>query len=302
MPDTYTANTSIQSITTTQSARAGVSKPAPAKKISNTAAALVSLLDEKDVKRNNAASELANPYSSYMNQIRRHKKDSPNIAPTQENTQESKVKPLFEKLPEQGEESMKQFNVAKISPPAPSKDSFAKYKPARSSSLRSNVVVAEISPEKKESVGNPPSSTFNFSFNAPKNVGSTEHRSKSENTPPVPSKEFNFTKLQTNLLAEKPKIEVKKGDSSSVKPDFSVTPQKDASNSFVFNSVQKKPHFNLAVEKDNEVKNIKSPVENGFSEEELGEFDFNVPLESKLLENDSVDENKVETFKSLYTF
>ncbi|QHS71439.1 FG-nucleoporin NUP60 [Saccharomyces paradoxus] len=303
IPDTYTANTSTQSIASAKSVRTGVSKSAPTKKISNTAAALVSLLDEKDTKRNNAASELANPYSSYVSQIRKHKRDSPNAVPRQEDSQESTVKPLLENGPEQVEEPMKQVYVTKISPSAPSKDSFTKYKPARSSSLRSNVVVAETSPEKKENVGKPPSSTFNFSFNTPKNVEDTENGYKNENAPSAPSKEFNFSNLQTKPLVGKPITELSKGDSTPVKSaDFSVTPQKSTSKSFVFSSVQKKSQFNLSQERDNEVKHMDSSIYNDFSKEEPEEFDFDVPVESKQVGNDLVDENKVEAFRSLFTF
>lgn len=303
IPDTYTANTSAQSIASAKSVRSGVSKSAPSKKISNTAAALVSLLDENDSKKNNAASELANPYSSYVSQIRKHRRVSPNAAPRKEiSEEETTVKPLFQNVPEQGEEPMKQLNATKISPSAPSKDSFTKYKPARSSSLRSNVVVAETSPEKKDGGDKPPSSAFNFSFNTSRNVEPTENAYKSENAPSASSKEFNFTNLQAKPLVGKPKTELTKGDSTPVQPDLSVTPQKSSSKGFVFNSVQKKSRSNLSQENDNEGKHISASIDNDFSEEKAEEFDFNVPVVSKQLGNGLVDENKVEAFKSLYTF
>ncbi|CAI4054616.1 FG-nucleoporin NUP60 SKDI_01G0730 [Saccharomyces kudriavzevii IFO 1802] len=295
--DTYTANTSVQSAVSAKSTRAGVTKPTSTKKMSNTAAALVSLLDEKDIKRSNPVSELANPYSSYVSQIRKHKKEFPSIVSRQEDSQEPKTKALSEKLPEGIEESVKQSNNVKISPPAPSKDSFAKYKPARSSSLRSNVVVAETSPEKKESVVKPPSSTFNFSFIGAKNVEPAKDEYNNGNAPPTPSKEFNFTKLHT-----KPKTELTKGDFIPVEGDFSVTPQKNVSNSFVFNSVQKKPQSILPYQNDNKIKSIDASVKSDIPKSDLEEFDFNIPVSSKLLGNGSVDENKVEAFKSLYTF
>ena len=185
---------------------------------------MVSLLDENDSKKNNAASELANPYSSYVCVFGLHKRVSPNAAPRQEiSEEETTVKPLFQNVPEQGEEPMKQLNATKISPSAPSKDSFTKYKPARSSSLRSNVVVAETSPEKKDGGDKPPSSAFNFSFNTSRNVEPTENAYKSENAPSASSKEFNFTNLQAKPLVGKPKTELTKGDSTPVQPDLSVT-------------------------------------------------------------------------------
>lgn len=197
---------------------------------------------------------------------------------------------------------MKQLNATKISPSAPSKDSFTKYKPARSSSLRSNVVVAETSPEKKDGGDKPPSSAFNFSFNTSRNVEPTENAYKSENAPSASSKEFNFTNLQAKPLVGKPKTELTKGDSTPVQPDLSVTPQKSSSKGFVFNSVQKKSRSNLSQENDNEGKHISASIDNDFSEEKAEEFDFNVPVVSKQLGNGLVDENKVEAFKSLYTF
>ncbi|CAI4055758.1 hypothetical protein SUVZ_01G0650 [Saccharomyces uvarum] len=303
MPDTGTANTSVQSIASVRSARAGVSKPASTKKISNTAAALVSLLDEKDIKRNNPASQLANPYSSYVSQIRKHKKGSSNFVTGQEMSQESSVKSLSsEKVLEQSEELVKQSNNTKISPPAQNKDSFAKYKPARSSSLRSNVVVAETSPEKKETVAKAPSSTFNFSFNGAKKEEPSRGEYKSENAPRPLAEEFVFTKLQTKPLFEKPKSEMTKVDSSPIEPNFSVTPQKNVSNSFIFNSVQKKTPSHFSQQNGGELGTTQTTVGKDISMKELQEFDFNIPVASKSLGNGSVDENKVEAFKSLYTF
>ncbi|CAI1832746.1 hypothetical protein SEUBUCD646_0A00750 [Saccharomyces eubayanus] len=303
MPDTCTANTSVQSIASVRSARAGVSKPAPTKKISNTAAALVSLLDEKDIKKNNPASQLANPYSSYVSQIRKHKKGSSNFVTGQEKNQESSVKTLpSEKALEQSEELVNQSNNTKIAPPAPNKDTFTKYKPARSSSLRSNVVVAETSPEKKEAAAKAPSSTFSFSFNGAKKEEPSNGEQKSENAPPPLAKEFVFTKLQTNPLFEKPKAEMAKVDSSPIEPNFSVTPQKNVSNSSAFNSVQKMPPLNFPQQKGGELETTQSTIGKDILMKELQEFDFNVPVTSKSLGNGSVDENKVEAFKSLYTF
>lgn len=307
IPDTCTANTSVQSIASVRSARAGVSKPPPTKKISNTAAALVSLLDEKDMKRINPASQLANPYSSYVSQIRKHKKGSSNFVTgqemSQETNQESSVKSLSpEKVLEQSEELIKQSNNTKISPPAPNKDSFAKYKPARSSSLRSNVVVAETSPEKKEAVAKAPSSTFNFTFNGEKKEEPFKGEYKSENAPPPLAKEFVFSKLQTKLPSEKPKSEMTKVDSSPIEPNFSVTPQKNVSNSFVFNSVQKKTPSHFSQQKESGFGTTQTTVGKDISMKELQEFNFNIPVASKSLGNGSVDENKVEAFKSLYTF
>ncbi|KOH52494.1 FG-nucleoporin component of central core of the nuclear pore complex [Saccharomyces cerevisiae] len=275
IPDTYTANTSAQSIASAKSVRSGVSKSAPSKKISNTAAALVSLLDENDSKKNNAASELANPYSSYVSQIRKHKRVSPNAAPRQEiSEEETTVKPLFQNVPEQGEEPMKQLKPPK----------FHHLRQAKILLLNTNLQ------------GPHPYAQMSS------NVEPTENAYKSENAPSASSKEFNFTNLQAKPLVGKPKTELTKGDSTPVQPDLSVTPQKSSSKGFVFNSVQKKSRSNLSQENDNEGKHISAPIDNDFSEEKAEEFDFNVPVVSKQLGNGLVDENKVEAFKSLYTF
>ncbi|GAV55811.1 hypothetical protein ZYGR_0AY02040 [Zygosaccharomyces rouxii] len=142
-----------------------VVKPSSGKKLSNTASALVSLL-ENDNSKDETSNRLANPYSSHVNQLRKYKKNLPTLPTTKQET--TKFAPIKSSALQELENA-KAKPTNEIAPKPQQHSSVDKYKPMRSSSLRSNVVKADESPERKATTKEaepevPNAPTFNFQF------------------------------------------------------------------------------------------------------------------------------------------
>lgn len=170
-----------------------VTKPSSGKKLSNTASALVSLL-ENDTSKDETLNRLANPYSSHVNQLRKHKKSSPTLSSARQGT--TKFAPVKSSA-SQELENTKTKPMGEITIKSQQHSSVDKYKPVRSSSLRSNVVKAEESPEKKPPTKRmesemPSAPTFNFQFQSNDKKESDSHSQLQPQSPPVSKPPFAF--------------------------------------------------------------------------------------------------------------
>lgn len=184
---------------TSSSSKSMVSKPTGSKKLSNTASALVSLLDNES-SSNESSNQLANPYSAHVNQIRKYKERLPAFPPVKQ--EPSRPTPLKSSALRELENTKGKPTTEVLSKPQ-QQNPLEKYKPTRSSSLRSNVVKANEEPEKKElepKPSVPTSSKFSFQFQSrdkdntsTKSQFQTELKS-SDKSYTAPS--FSFSKLQ----------------------------------------------------------------------------------------------------------
>ncbi|SCV00459.1 LANO_0F06964g1_1 [Lachancea nothofagi CBS 11611] len=138
-------------------------------KLSNTASALISLLDSGEHK--SQPSGLANPYTSRVSEFKKFKKpaNSQNAVPMTPSKGDNKAPASSIALSEvQLDEGEDNANVEKTTTP----QQFAKYKPAKASSLRTTVS-APKSPEKTANEAQPISSAvpqsrdFKFSYDKP---------------------------------------------------------------------------------------------------------------------------------------
>lgn len=197
-PKETAENISHRNLSTSSVKQNHISKP-PSQKMSNVASALVTLLDSKGSSSGDngvPSSVLANPYSAHVSQLRNHKNNNlvePKILADANHKEKTKEKK--EKVEEKEEiinnedvvlEDTKDILVEKEKEqetPKQNNTGFQLYKPNRSSSLRSSVVVADDIPaqlnkESNDAVKNPevpkdkpsaslPSSSFNFKFSAP---------------------------------------------------------------------------------------------------------------------------------------
>lgn len=256
------------------SSKSMVAKPGNNKRLSNTASALVSLLDNNS-SQNEASNLLANPYSSHVNQIRKYKKTLPTLpSAKQEPAKPAPLKPSASQ--ELGNAKGNLLNEAnhKSQP----QNSIDKYKPMRSSSLRSNVVKAEESPERKATSKEiepevPKAPTFNFQFQT---KGPTEVNSKLES--PKPSQ---------------PQVKVK----PDAKPGFAFKfqPQK-------FDSPDNNSDHDSNDKRSVEVPKINSTLQPTVgSTDAIPQYDFG-GIASSNVDPSTIDEKRVQEFKTLFIF
>lgn len=248
-----------------------VVKPSNGKKLSNTASALVSLL-ENDHSKDEASNRLANPYSSHVNQLRKYRKSLPTL-PANAKQETSRFTPIKSSASQELESSkVKPANESVAKPQQYS--SVEKYKPMRSSSLRSNVVKADESPEVESQTNEtepevPKTSTFNFQFQA---------KDKIESSPQFP------TQPQPQ---PQPQPTAKPGFQFKFHPQ-KIGPPDNNSDSDVTDKIPEKPS---SVYFDGRP----GPAKNG------PRYDFGQVAPSKI-DPGSVDEEKVQDFKTLFVF
>lgn len=273
------------------------------KRLSNTASALVSILNN-DSSKKQLVTELANPYSSHASQIRKYKKtmhtfpskqqilqsNHPNSNTLQE-IENTKVKTLSEPLP-------------KNEPKIQQQSSLDKYKPARSSSLRSTIVSADDSPEKKDTENRTPIlPTSHFTFSFKRDDGKLKRTDKDQCIPadgvsqfPTNSSkkcethgeppQFSFgSRDQPNITLSVPQAETKDNILQYVKPENSGMKKINESNLRSYDGA--KPEH--------------TPTQELSRSGIIGEFEFGTPLVS-YVDSDLVDEKKVEEFKSMFVF
>lgn len=247
-----------------------VLKPSGGKKMSNTASALVSLLNNENPK-SETSHHLANPYSNHVNQIRKYKKSFPTFSPKQET---SRPAPLKSSALQELEQAKAQSNPDVSAKP---QNSLERYKPMRSSSLRSNVMKANESPEKKqfEPVPKmPTSSKFDFQFQGNQGSG-TEKQSQ----------------FQANIRSEK---------KSDISPTFSTNTFQQKRYDLPDNNSDgditiEKQQPSVALPKINSTEPIVSV------NKEIPEFDFGKIPRSNVRPS-VIDERKVQEFKKLFVF
>lgn len=143
----------------------------PPKKLSNTASALVSLLDNEPAKEGKTA-QFSNPYSSLVNPIRDYRKNLkalPKDSPAA-TAQGSKPEVTVE-MPDSKESSSSEI-LPKQRQKNQQKSSLDRYKPTRSSSLRSSMVTVEnpakdckTEKEEEEEPHVPSAARFTFTVN-----------------------------------------------------------------------------------------------------------------------------------------
>lgn len=258
---------SHSAIKASDTSKSMVTKPSSGKKLSNTASALVSLL-ENDTSKDETLNRLANPYSSHVNQLRKHKKSSPTSSSARQDI--TKFAPLKSSA-SQELENTKTKPMGEITIKSQQHSSLDKYKPVRSSSLRSNVVKAEESPEKKPPTKRvepemPSAPTFNFQFQSKDKNESNSHSHLQPQSQPVSKPPFAF-KFQSQEFG----------------------PPDNNSDSDVADKIPTKaPETHLTA----------PPV---MSSESAPRYDFGEIAPSKI-DPSTVDNKKVQDFKTLFVF
>lgn len=280
-----------------------IEKPPIAKKLSNTASALVSLLDdvevEKSITRGNVSSSLANPYSSQLSQIRKYKKLHGEPRTPKTPSQSSDTTPVKSRALEELENSKNETKNADTA----SMHTFEKYKPSKSSSLRVAVSLEE-SPKKKEETtqvrnveGSVPQSSFNFTFGESK----AEH---------IPSKSVVQENKQGNKEDVQRASNVISHPTKGEKSLFSVekdsieneeTGKLNGSHINIPSQSAEKPQSQVNETLDFKIGPQKHDLANPAVEHRAILFDFGLPPNSQI-DPKLVSESQVERFKSLYVF
>lgn len=284
---------------------------APQKKLSNTASALISLLDGNDSEGNNergngtSISELANPYSSHVSQIRKHKKptiDSSLQTPfksSQPTPIKSNALSEIESTKKQEDPALQQQSQQKQPQQQPQQQGFDKYKPVKSSSLRVAVSVDEplkskknVSNQLQQQTSVPQSTSFNFSFAKPTTVeptkpagtkpgafafGESWSSKKEENT--------QKNKTQTPLFQLNQNKSKQKNEETQESSSFSFTQKCGAHDAAMSGK------SSLAFENHKEAA----------AGEDVIKYNFGTSAPSNVDPN-TVDDSKVEAFRSMFVF
>lgn len=269
----------------------------PPKKLSNTASALVSLLD-KEPSKSESVTQFSNPYSSLVNPIRDYKKTvSPALeeptAALEKGLQrgasgeisDAKELPDSEPLPKQRQKNQP-------------KSSLDRYKPTRSSSLRSSMTTVENAAQDDRSCD--------------------EEKTEGSKSPHVPSAaKFTFTLKKTGDEAAATEDEpvtdqnVFQLSSNGAKADLmrpvSDGRKEETNNGGIFGQrlgeearsieTHKQADSGSVVQRDSMTPN---PVKcNSYL---VGkDFEFGQPFPSGVMQN-SIDEGKVDEFRSMFVF
>lgn len=262
------------------------------KRLSNTASALVSLLDEAAPDQQQLPSRMANPYSSHVRTYKKvlggtikrerviehkDKKKTDDLARTQHETTSS------EWLPKQVQSSLD------------------KYKPVRSSSLRAGIEIGDHSSKSESNTEDAlkelPTSRFTFNFNnVVEKKESNEHKGRADEVKPS----FEFSKFE-NPLSSSHKL-------------FNDLEQQSNSRSSIRNSnngISKDPNryslaaANTQVADDSSPCNSVSTPKISFKKPVISKvnekFDFGSPFLSNL-NTDGIDDDKVKQFRSSFIF
>ncbi|CCE63560.1 hypothetical protein TPHA_0F00740 [Tetrapisispora phaffii CBS 4417] len=302
------------------------------KKISNTASALLSLLDNQESEVNES-SELANPYSAHVSKLRNYKKHQV------DNQKDSAPLNIAEYKPISVGRSSKfdSYNSLKSNELTPSTSNFDRYKPARSSSLRSSVITEDIplskfGNESKNSDSNVPHNTLKLQsassgfMSNPSTLKNEEKKVESNSiktlfemkpvvNPSLPSlSKNNDATIEHNNNENNDNLELEHADDSVIKTNNidSGTGMEPVS---IFgkpeNSKVEQPFtFGKVTTFDSKVVNanstifqnpIATPIENKSIEEEGIKFEFGEPIASNIKLSDA-DELKVKKYTSMFVF
>ncbi|EDO17608.1 hypothetical protein Kpol_1061p33 [Vanderwaltozyma polyspora DSM 70294] len=292
------------------------------KKITNTASALISLLENQQVSQQ-LASNLANPYSSHLTQLQEQKQQmSPapidtakTVAPLNEQRESSKSESKTESIDTEERQSKKNsYNALKPNEGTSQPITFDKYKPNRSSSLRSAVVTADAAIESGSNrVNSPGFPTFQFKSPASStNIEDQGEAPKKETSTsilkplstPTPTSTFNFGESKpTSDVTDTSSSIFKKlePEPTEIREVFSQ-PQP----AFKFDDKSKKKPFAFSPKLSNkseepviEVEKISDGKQNKI--EEPSSFSFENPNPSNIDPN-SVAEEKVKKYESMFVF
>ncbi|QLL32906.1 hypothetical protein HG536_0D04280 [Torulaspora globosa] len=259
-------------------------------RLSNTASALVSLLGGKESNKD-IPSLCSNPYSSYIEPIRQYKKKVSTILPRPDPAQSSSLRSeALEKIQDAKDESNSQV-LPKQRQKGQQKPSSDKYKPARSSSLRSSIVpVEEVSKTVKENGEKPAVPTaarFSFSLEGMRNEKEQAEVRQPDATPLLdhagsvnaPKPRQRMTELGVN--------ESDSGNGQAKKSDRGESNHKEPVSQQVEDKFDSQSKIGLFPSKSL----TPEPVN----------FDFGEPLPSNV-DAGLIDGAKVEKFKSLFAF
>ena len=136
-------------------------KPSNSKPLSNTASALVSLLSDKDAAKE-SIKPMANPYTSHLTALRKSREDLPSIndkitVPKRRQRSETEDKEEA-KITSSNGEAQEDTNIPEgiaSRKNEEAQDSFTKYKPMRSSSLRDSVSLAHTESNNEKQMNSP---------------------------------------------------------------------------------------------------------------------------------------------------
>lgn len=267
----------------------------PPKKLSNTASALVSLLDNEPAKEGETA-RFSNPYSSLVNPIRDYRKNLnalPKDSPAA-TVQGSKPEVTVE-MPDSKESSSSEI-LPKQRQKNQQKSSLDRYKPTRSSSLRSSMVTVDTpakdcktGKEEEEEPHVPSAARFTFTVNHGEGDAEAAKRAPTKKQGAF---EFSSGDLSAESVTAAPDA---KGDQIAPNNIFAQAGNGETTAKESFEQRKKKDalHDNSSA--------ISQSMNNGVFLSKSEEFKFEEPLPSGVATN-SIDEGKVGEFRSMFIF
>lgn len=269
------------------------SNNAPTQKLSNTASALVSLLDGTQTTKPTSA--YSNPYSSYIDPIREYKKSASvqpvKGSPTPSNTVRSDALEKIQDAKKDSDSQVLPKQRQKLQHKAPSD----KYKPVRSSSLRSSIVPAgEVIENVDNQAGTKPTvpTAARFDFTLKENTKEKAQAEQERFQNAQVSQPLFSSQVQPNDTAKPSKQEAKSRPT--------IEDGKKEQVSFPFSSAKQ-----ATIETGNTVKSESQGKVNSFSlkssETESEKFDLGEPSPSGVNPN-LLDGAKVENFKLAFIF
>lgn len=273
----------------------------PSKKLSNTASALVSLLENEAAKEVPTA-QLSNPYSSLVNPLRDYKKALSRLpAASPESAQEESAVVAGKEEPSNRNEVFDSEPLPKQRQTSQQKNSLNRYKPTRSSSLRSTVTTDEI-PAKDDKLETelrdvkgveeqqvPSAAKFTFTVkDAGKEAASVRESSREQKSP------FGFPSGAFNLGSANELTEPTREQQSSNAP----SPQNKV---VITDDVQRlDQQIKRRNSPCNDTKALSQSIINTSPEKNIL-FIFDKPLPSGVAAS-SIDESKVNAYRSMFKF
>jgi len=280
------------------SSEAKIEEPKEEKKMSNTASALLSFIENHESTEEKPKEEIktkkkidySNPYATISSSHRKNKKASSTSSTTTSNPNRKLT--AFEQLeqslaPTQEQQQPKQQPQQQPQPQQPELSNFNKYKPAKSSSLRESVSLGDTTDQSVDEI----------EVDEPESVSKKREPSDTSSSFKVPEVPQNNapTTITSGKLSEPAQEESKPTFNS--KPLFSFAPKPNPP-SFSQQSSQQ-----LSIQKE-EQENSLSSQSNGFDiRPPSSEFTFRFPnAESLGYTTSDLNEQKVSHFKTFFTF
>lgn len=263
----------------------------PPKKLSNTASALVSLLDNEPAKEGKTA-QFSNPYSSLVNPIRDYRKNLNALPKDSPAATAQGLKPeVTVEMPDSKESSSSEI-LPKQRQKNQQKSSLDRYKPSRSSSLRSSMVTVDTpAKDRKEEEEEPHvPSAARFTFTVNHGEGDAEAAKR------APTKQQGAFKFSSGDLSAESVTAAPEAKDDQIAPNniFAQAGNGETTAKESLEQRKKKDAFH-----DNSSA-ISQSMNNGvLSKSE--EFKFEEPLPSGVATN-SIDEGKVAEFRSMFIF